>query len=481
MAEEWKSRFAGKMEDYSGQAPEGLFEDIMSSIDAQRPEIVVIPFFRRFAKPLILTGAAVAAAAAVILAVLLPSSEPMPDALPLAEVIDTKESILPEKTDKADKTIGAAVKTDGDDKTGGEARTDGKTRINAETDVKTVIETDVNGKAESKADVNGKSDTDDKTDGKTGINDKDDAKDKTENKVDRKTDEKADVDGKADDKSDGKTGGKKDGEKDGKKGGEKGGKKEIEKTEEDFNVIDNGSMTWQDILLADAGKSGVKENRFALNVFAAGIPSSTQSVSAGYAPMDTRANYTPAASQFAYMSLLNRDKEVNTSTRHFLPIRAGLSFAWYFAPKWKVETGVSYAYLRSKSFSGSENYYFDARQELHYIGIPLNIGYDILNHKVVDLYVSAGGIMEKCVDGRTTSDYWFDGDKRSSDVEKTGIRPLQWSVQASAGLQFNLVRNLGLYIEPGVVYHFKNGSPVESSYTKQPFNFNLNLGFRFSL
>ena len=60
------------------------------------------------------------------------------------------------------------------------------------------------------------------------------------------------------------------------------------------------------------------------------------------------------------------------------------------------------------------------------------------------------------------------------------IDALQWSVSASAGVQVNFTKQLGLYAEPGIVYYFDDNSGVETIRKEHPFNFNLQVGLRFS-
>ena len=49
-----------------------------------------------------------------------------------------------------------------------------------------------------------------------------------------------------------------------------------------------------------------------------------------------------------------------------------------------------------------------------------------------------------------------------------------------AGVQFSLSPLIGIYLEPGAIYYFDNGSDIETVYSDRPLNFNLNLGIRFS-
>ena len=57
----------------------------------------------------------------------------------------------------------------------------------------------------------------------------------------------------------------------------------------------------------------------------------------------------------------------------------------------------------------------------------------------------------------------------------------QWSLSAAAGAQFKITEKLGIYAEPGVVYYFDDGSNVNTIRKEHPFNFNIQLGVRFTL
>ena len=73
--------------------------------------------------------------------------------------------------------------------------------------------------------------------------------------------------------------------------------------------------------------------------------------------------------------------------------------------------------------------------------------------------------------------------RNAGDSERKGIdvKPLLWSLNVSAGLQAKLTKNFGLYIEPGVSYHFDDKSDVQTIYKERPLDFMLTFGARFSL
>ena len=58
---------------------------------------------------------------------------------------------------------------------------------------------------------------------------------------------------------------------------------------------------------------------------------------------------------------------------------------------------------------------------------------------------------------------------------------LQFSVQGALGLQYDIIPVVGIYVEPGIKYYFKNGSDVRNFFKDKPTNFNLQIGVRLNL
>lgn len=163
--------------------------------------------------------------------------------------------------------------------------------------------------------------------------------------------------------------------------------------------------------------------------------------------------------------------EMNGGTQidvhHRLPIRVGLTFSYDLGRGWGVESGVAVSFHSSefKTPSSKKN------QELLFIGIPLNLNYRFREWNRLSLYASAGGLMEKMVSGSQLA-------AETGYREKIEMRPLQFSVHGSIGLDYRLSEGLSLYVEPGLRYSFNNGSGVSTIYTDRPFDGNLTMGLR---
>ena len=195
---------------------------------------------------------------------------------------------------------------------------------------------------------------------------------------------------------------------------------------------------------------------------------------------ETRADF-PDSQGYADVMQSNSSNEISSTVKNWQPIQVGVSVAYSFTDRLSIESGLTYSCLVSDLSSGTPSGNYDIRQTLHYIGLPLALRYDFLKIKGFSLYASAGGQMEKCVAGKTRTDYFVDGKKVSSENGRIMVEPLQWSVNAYVGAQYSFNRLVGLYIEPGAAYYFRNSSPVNSIYSERPFNFSFRAGLRFSL
>lgn len=186
---------------------------------------------------------------------------------------------------------------------------------------------------------------------------------------------------------------------------------------------------------------------------------------------------------YGYVSVLqsNEGSEVSSSVKNYQPIQVGVTLAYSFTDRLSLESGLTYSCLISDLSSGTDKGNYRIRQSLHYLGLPLNLRYDFLKINRFSMYSSLGGQMEKCVSGKTVTDYFSMGEKISSEKGKIMVEPLQWSVNAHVGAQYSFTGWAGIYIEAGAAYYFRNASPVNCIYSERPLNFSLRAGVRFSL
>lgn len=182
-------------------------------------------------------------------------------------------------------------------------------------------------------------------------------------------------------------------------------------------------------------------------------------------------------------AIVYNQPEVQEEYSHKIPVKVGLTARYNITGRLGVETGLTYSILSSSVKTGNSETgknWSTGSQTLHYLGIPLNISFNILNSRYVNIYVTGGGMMEKSISGSIKTDEYVDGKFDRTLTTNISPKGLQWSVNAAAGVQANILPQLGFFVEPGVSHHFKNGSRVRSIYTDKPTDFSLGFGLRYS-
>ncbi len=163
-----------------------------------------------------------------------------------------------------------------------------------------------------------------------------------------------------------------------------------------------------------------------------------------------------------------------------IPFTVGVSARFPIAGRWSVGAGVNYSLL-SRTFTGSYaegDVFFEKgqmRHSVHYIGIPVNVYFDVLSGGKVGMYTFAGASIEKGILQQVT--YPANG---SFSTLSRSVPGVQGSAALGLGVSFNLSDHISLYLDPSARYYFGEGQP-KTIRTQQPFMFNLELGLRFQL
>jgi long-subunit fatty acid transport protein len=151
--------------------------------------------------------------------------------------------------------------------------------------------------------------------------------------------------------------------------------------------------------------------------------------------------------------------QIEQPVHHRQPIRFGLSLRYRLNDRWSIESGLSYTRLSSDITTTIDSKTTVTEQHLNYIGLPLNISYDLWKSNHFGLYITTGGTIEKSLD----------------------TSPWQFSLNGAVGAEYKLTSSFSLYAEPGLGYYFKDGSTTPTIYQDHPLNINLSFGLRFNL
>lgn len=177
-------------------------------------------------------------------------------------------------------------------------------------------------------------------------------------------------------------------------------------------------------------------------------------------------------------------EQTGTESSYAIPVTFGLGVKVALTKRWSLGTGVNYTLLQ-RTFSGVytkvqdgetvTKLSSDVRNSIHYIGVPLNVYYDIVSGNHFRLYAYGGGTFEKGVKNS------FRVKNAPEDIilsEK--VKGVQLSAGAGLGVEFVVSKRFGIYLDPGFRYYFDCDQPV-SIRTQQPFTMNFELGFRVDL
>lgn len=181
------------------------------------------------------------------------------------------------------------------------------------------------------------------------------------------------------------------------------------------------------------------------------------------------------------LAVYNQGRNVVTDVKHRLPVRFGIGLAYAISKKLSIESGITYTWLSSDIREGTADNYWRGEQKLHYVGIPVNLKYQLFASRHIGIYASAGMLAEQCVAGNTSRTYVMMGQERTNENQDIASKPFQLSANAAVGVQVDVADNIGIYAEPGLSYYFDDNSSLKTIYKEKPLNFNLNLGLRFTL
>ena len=164
-----------------------------------------------------------------------------------------------------------------------------------------------------------------------------------------------------------------------------------------------------------------------------------------------------------------------------IPLSFGVGTKIGFNSRWSLGVGINYTMLNRKFYgdytkvedSRIESINSDIRNTQHYVGIPVNAYYNIVENKFVNFYAYAGGAVEKCV----SDEYRV----MAKDIlHKERVAGVQASANIGIGAEFMLGNHLGIYIDPSARYYFNCNQP-KSIRTAQPLMLGFEMGLRVRL
>lgn len=173
----------------------------------------------------------------------------------------------------------------------------------------------------------------------------------------------------------------------------------------------------------------------------------------------------------AYFSAEPLQRDCKETTKHNMPVSFGATVSYALNDRLALTSGLVYTLATSSFEHGTSSNASKDEQTLHYVGIPLTASYTIWGNSWLKTYVNAGGQVDFNVSAKVETE------GHTADIDKDRA---QLSVGAAAGVQLNVIKQMGVYVEPGVRYYFDNGSNVQTVFKEHPCNFSLQMGLRWN-
>jgi hypothetical protein len=152
--------------------------------------------------------------------------------------------------------------------------------------------------------------------------------------------------------------------------------------------------------------------------------------------------------------------------RHAFPLRAGLSVRFPVTERWSITTGLDYAMYASRcTFSRAG----ERLQRAHYLGIPVRLDWTLASGRMLDVYLGAGSEGDFCVAATVNG-------------HRTRKDGFSFSLLGAGGIQFNISRRAGLYVEPTLSWTIPSDRRVlETWRSTRPLAFSVAAGVRITL
>ena len=188
-------------------------------------------------------------------------------------------------------------------------------------------------------------------------------------------------------------------------------------------------------------------------------------------------------------------------SHHFPLFKEGLSVGIPVAPRLKITTGLEYSrYISTSSHMmdsfGVHGFQVERKQVAQYLGIPVRLDWSLAKNRLLDVYVGGGVAADYCIGAKLIIKY-------TDPAYKDNIQELRrdgfvFSVIGAGGIQLNVNKRIGLYLEPELTWSKPPKKPsldfygdivtmqegdyrLETYRTAHPFMFTVATGLRINL
>lgn len=170
---------------------------------------------------------------------------------------------------------------------------------------------------------------------------------------------------------------------------------------------------------------------------------------------------------------------------HSQPYSVGITVSKNITNKLSIETGVAYTYLYSEAKNTSTAHKNRENQEIHYLGIPVNLNYNLVELGRFNVFASIGGMIEKDIYGinrnnASSTNQNLNVKSEREHSEKINLRNPQLSVNGGVGASYAIYGGMNIYAKIGGAYYFDaNNHEYRTIYSDKKILLDINAGLRF--
>ena len=154
---------------------------------------------------------------------------------------------------------------------------------------------------------------------------------------------------------------------------------------------------------------------------------------------------------------------------HTFPFKGGFSVGIPVSERLRITTGLEYSLYQTRVSYTMVEMSGVKKQAAHYLGVPLRLDWTLASSRWLNVYVGGGASGDWCV-GATLA---------GKEIPRDGF---SFSLLGAGGVQFNMTRHLGLYVEPEISWTLPSEKRVLETYrSAHPFLFSVATGLRINL
>lgn len=163
-----------------------------------------------------------------------------------------------------------------------------------------------------------------------------------------------------------------------------------------------------------------------------------------------------------------------------LPFAVGVGGSYSVTERWSFGAGIRYTRLTrtfvADYYDEDEFPYLqtDIDNYQHWIGVPVNMYFDVLSSRYWHFHTFVGGTAEILLD----NDFLVHATPKDIHYHQSAGYPPQFSLGAGVGIEFMVLDNVGLYFDPSLRYYFATQNQPRSIRTVQPFRVDVEAGLR---